>query len=62
MPKKDEKSKQELQEDSYKYYRMVDKLLKNRSHDFMSYENACKEIGRLQGFEEGVTAATRLMQ
>ena len=49
-----------LQANSYRYHRMMTKLGRAGSHDDMDYENACREIGRLQGFEQGVNATCEL--
>lgn len=57
------KEVKELEEKSYRYHRMMTKLSVFReSDDALRFENACLEIGRLQGFEQGIKQATEFMK
>ena len=51
----DKPDKKELQEASYKLHRLMSKLLISTSGDLETrYEDACREVGRLQGIAEGI--------
>lgn len=49
----DQKTKQELQEANYQLNRLMTMLTISTSSG-CRYEDACKEVGRLQGIEQGL--------
>ncbi len=54
--KKTIKEVEELKEHSYRYHRLCSRHLKISGSTDTMFEDACKEIGRLQGFEQGINA------
>lgn len=58
--KKEKPNIEELQEHSYRYHRLMGKLGITGIVE-THFEDACKEIGRLQGFEEGVKSAKEII-
>ena len=53
---------EELEENSYHYHRLISRHLNISGATETQYEDACKEIGRLQGFEQGVKIAVELKE
>jgi len=50
-----DKTKEELQEANYRLNRLFTKLnVSTSGDDDWRYEDACREVGRLQGIEQGL--------
>jgi len=59
--KKEKVNIKELQEHSYRYHRLMSRHLGISGMTETHYEDACREIGRLQGIEEGLRYIDRLL-
>ena len=56
------KKLKELEENSYRYHRMMTRLGRTRNHDDTDFQDACWEIGKLQGFKQGIEAAVQMLK
>lgn len=56
----DQMNKDELKLTTYQLNRLMTKLGKSGSSREGSYEDACHEVGRLQGIEQGLHYAERI--
>jgi hypothetical protein len=62
MKKISEKEIRELKENSHRYHRLMSRHLKITGPLDTFFEDACKEIGRLQGIEDCLESIERIME